>query len=67
MITKEIMEQYERVRKGGLANMLDYYRVVEVANMCSFDALGSLTRDEYKELLQNFGKLMKKYDIKQER
>lgn len=65
MISKEVMEQYEAVRKSGVINMFDYYSVIEIAGKLKFDSLSSLTREEYKELLMNFGKLMKKYSIKQ--
>lgn len=67
MITKKTMEQYEAVRRGGATNMFDYYRVTMVAATMGFSSLARLTRGQYKELLMNFGKLMKKYGIKQER
>lgn len=65
MISKKTMEQYEAVRKSGVTNMFDYYNVIEIAGKLKFDSLASLTREDYKELLMNFGKLMKKYSIKQ--
>lgn len=64
-ISKKIMEQYEVIRQSGLTNMFDYYNVILIATKMKYYALGNLTRDEYKEILMNFNKLMKKYNIKQ--
>ena len=65
MISKKTMEQYEAVRKSGVTNMFDYYAVIRAAEWWKFYSLASLTSKDYKELLMNFGKLMKKYNIKQ--
>ena len=64
-MTKEVMEEYELIRSSGVVNMFDYYGVVDAANQLDFHSLGELTLDEYKYLLQNFNRLMRKYDIKQ--
>jgi len=64
-MTKEIMEQYERIRQSGLCNMFDYNCVIRVANGLKFYALADVTRDEYSNILMNFGKYMKQFDIKQ--
>jgi len=65
MIAKKTVEQYEAVRRSGATNMFDYYNVIKVARMMGFRSLVLLTREEYKELLMNFGRLMKKYGIQQ--
>jgi len=65
VITKEVMEQYEIVRKSGVTNMFDYTGVINAASRMKLCALGSLTFDEYKALLLGFNKYMKLYKIKQ--
>ncbi len=65
-MTKEIMEQYEKVRRGGACNMFNYTCVMWIANQVGFHALAELTMDEYRDILKNFCKYMKKFDIKQE-
>ena len=64
-IPKEVMEQYEQIRKMGPCNMLDFYCVQRTANELEFYSLASLTKKEYTFILSNFGKLMKKYEIPQ--
>lgn len=64
-ISKEIVEQYEKVRQSGKTNMFDYYNVITIANSFGFYALATITRDDYIYLLQNFGKLMSLYNIQQ--
>lgn len=64
-ISKDVMEQYEKTRRAGFCNMYDYNCVSAIANQLKYYALASLTLDEYKYLLMNFGELMKKYNIKQ--
>jgi hypothetical protein len=66
-ITKEIMEQYEIVRRLGAVNMFDYCGVVDIADRLELHELASLTREEYLEILKNFSALMKKYNIDQGR
>ena len=65
MIAKKTVEQYEAVRKSGITNMYDYYAVMRAAEWMKFSSLASLSSKKYMELLRNFGKLMKKYNIKQ--
>lgn len=65
-ITKEIMEQYELIRCSGVCNMLDYYCVIGTAIKMRCKKLSMLTREDYKDLLLNFCKYMKQFDIKQE-
>ena len=65
-MTKEIMQQYEYIRKMGVTNMFDYNNVIHYANQFGFDELANLNREEYKNILMNFSKYMKKFDIKQE-
>jgi len=64
-VSKETMRQYERIRRSGATNMFDYSNVIQIAKKLQFTALAKLTLGDYKVLLMNFGKLMKKYDIKQ--
>lgn len=65
MIAKKTIEQYEAVRKSGATNMFDYYNVIRVAGMMGFRSLAKISRERYSELLMNFGKLMKRYNIEQ--
>lgn len=64
-ITKETMEQYEKIRQSGACNMLDYYCVQGIASKMEMYSLASLSREDYGELLMNFGTLMKEHNIKQ--
>lgn len=64
-ITKEVIEQYEIIRKIGVCNMFDYYCITNTANDLEMYELGSLEREEYKYILKNFDKLMKKHNIEQ--
>jgi len=64
-ITKEMMEQYEAIRQSGVTNMFDYFNVRTIAKKGKCKELASLSLEDYKILLFNFNKLMKKYDIKQ--
>lgn len=67
-IQKEIIQQYEDIRQSGLTNMFDYTAVKYIAKQLGFDALYNFIKDDmeyYSSVLRNFGKLMKKFDIKQ--
>jgi hypothetical protein len=66
-ITKKIMIQYEKVRQGGLTNMFSYYNVMEIANINDYYELGSLTKEEYVDILSNYGKYMKEFNLKQDK
>ncbi len=66
-MTKTIMEQYEAVRQSGDCNMFDYNCVITIADRLNFYALACLTRDEYKDILMNFGKYMKKFGVLQDK
>lgn len=48
-----------------MTNMFNYSNVIEIAKKNKLKELASLSMDDYKELLMNFSKLMKKFDIKQ--
>ncbi len=63
--SREVVEQYEKVRQSGLTNMFDYYNVVRVADDFEYYDLAGLTRQEYGQLLQNFSRLMSLYGISQ--
>ena len=45
--------------------MFDYYNVIGIAKKFKCKELSSVTLDEYKDILMNFNKYMKKFDIKQ--
>lgn len=66
-ITKEVMEEYEEVRQSGICNMFNISCVEMVSRKADMEELGKIAsnREKYSELLMNFGKYMKKYDIKQ--
>lgn len=66
-ISRETMEEYEAVRASGLTNMFDYFNVIEICRKLEFKNLGGISLNGYKELLGNFSRLMKYYDIKQDR
>ena len=65
IITKDIMEDYETIRQSGVTNMFDFFQVTRIAKKWKMKELAKLTRDQYGELLGNFGKLMKYYNVKQ--
>lgn len=65
IISKKMMEQYERIRRAGAANVYNYYDVLDVARILKFKELAGISLEDYKILLLNFQKLMKHYDIKQ--
>ena len=64
-ITKEVMEQYESVRRSGICNMFDYYCVMRAAMTSDYRELAALYVNDYMYLLSNFGSLMKLYGVKQ--
>lgn len=65
IVTKEIMEQYEYIRQSGVRNMFDYSHVISLAKKVKFKELASVTLEQYKHILLNFGKYMRKFNIKQ--
>lgn len=64
-ITKEVMIQYETIRRSGMTNMFNYFNVIQIAKKNKLKELASFSMDDYKELLMNFSKLMEKFGIKQ--
>lgn len=62
-ITKEVMEQYEKIRQLGPCNMFDMGCVQRIADEMDFHELGCLTNKEYVHILSNYGELMEKYGI----
>lgn len=64
-ISRRCMEEYEKVRASGAANMFNYSEVNMVAGICGFDELVSLSYEQYEILLMNFQFLMLYYDVKQ--
>jgi hypothetical protein len=65
IITKNIMLDYETIRKSGITNMFDYFAVVKFAKRLQMKELSQLTLAEYKVLLMNFGRLMQYYNVVQ--
>ena len=65
IITEEVMQQYEVVRKSGICNMFDMTCVAEVCSALEFQDLLEITEDRkrYFTLLMNFSDLMKHYRI----
>lgn len=64
-ITLEMLKEYEVIRRSGATNMFDYYNVIKVAKKAKINSIAELTRDEYKELLMNYGKKLKEFNVKQ--
>ena len=64
-MTKTIMQQYEIVRSSGACNMWNYGCVISTAKKLDCIKLSEVTKDEYMDILQNFCKYMKQFDIKQ--
>jgi len=65
-ISKEVMEQYEAIRRSGVTNMLDIFAVKTVAKRVGLDELAKVSREDYIYLLQHFGTLMSGYGVQQE-
>lgn len=67
---KKIMQQYEDIRQSGLTNMFNFTNVRHIAGKTGKHELyafisGDDGQKRYMSVLKNFGKLMKKFDIKQ--
>lgn len=64
---KRLIEQYEKLRSSGVCNMLDIAHVKLCAGNLEYLELREAARDRglYKSVLTNFGRLMKKFGIKQ--
>lgn len=60
-MNKEIMIEFEIIRKTGITNMFDYYTVISLARKAKLKNIAKLTYDEYKHFLLNFKKYKKKY------
>ena len=80
LITRQVMQDYEKVRRSGRTNMFDLNGVISTAAFLHCGALFDLLAADlasqrvshtrtfnfvYAEILTNFGKYMKMYDIKQ--
>ena len=65
---REIIQQYEDIRRSGLTNMFNYTNVKYIAKKLVFDALYNFIKNDmkcYTSILKNFSILMKKFDIQQ--
>jgi len=63
IITKNLIAQYELIRQMGKTNMLDYYRVIDIALQCELNELANCTKDDYIHILKNYDTLIKQIDI----
>lgn len=64
-ITLEMLKDYEVIRRSGLANMFDYQNVIRVAKITKIDVIAKMSPEEYKELVMNYGKKLKEFNVKQ--
>lgn len=64
-ISKEAMEQYEKIRILGKCNMFDRNCVMHQANKRKYYELVVIASDtkEYGQLLKSYSTLMKKYGL----
>ena len=64
---RTLMEEYEFVRSQGPCNMFDTTAVKHIARRLGLKVLAEVASNFglYQELLMNFSKLMKKFNIKQ--
>ena len=62
-ITYRTMLEYEKLRKEGAYNMLDYSAVKMQASIHQFYSIVCLLSSEYLFLLRNYSELMKHYEI----
>lgn len=65
IISKKMIEQYEKIRQTGATDMYSYCGVIDIAKILKLKELAGISLEDYKVLLLNFQKLMKHYDIKQ--
>lgn len=67
VFTKEVMQQYETVRKSGVCNMFDMTCVAYACDMLEFQDLLEVVEDRksYSTLLMNFSHLMRHHGITQ--
>jgi hypothetical protein len=67
LMTKAVVQGYETIRCSGVCNMFDRTLVARAADMMGCRGLAKVAEDRaaYSYLLQNFGRLMAKYEIKQ--
>jgi len=65
IITYDVMEQYEQVRKIGCSNMRNVVCVCDAADRLEFDALADVYGEHYSLIWRNFGALMRHYGIEQ--
>jgi len=67
MMTKSVIQDYETIRSSGVCNMFDRHCVANAANRMGFKELEHVAEDRaaYSYLLQNFGRLMAQYEIRQ--
>lgn len=64
-ITIDMLRDYEVIRRSGVTNMFDYYNVIRVAKKAKINSIAKLSRDDYMELLMNYGKKLKEFNVKQ--
>lgn len=64
-ITKQLLTQFEIIRKSALCNMINYYCVQRHASQLNFHDLASLFHDEYLYVLRNYTELITRFEIDQ--
>lgn len=62
-ITERMMQEFESIRASGVANMMDYYKVMRVARKHGAKQLAGLSQGQYMVLLNNYQKMMDKFKI----
>ena len=62
-IGKKIVAQYEIIRRGGAANMLDEGRVKNIAFMEGFVDLSNCSHSVYREIIRSYVALTEQYGI----
>ena len=67
VITREVMTEYEELRRLGTCNMFDTACVVGNAEWLGFDALAAVYENYYSLIWRSFDRLMKHYDISENR
>jgi len=62
-ITKNAVEQYEKIRGLGPCNMFDYNCVMNYAGMMGLIELSDLNKDDYIFIISNYSDLLDLFNI----
>jgi len=63
-MTKKIMIQFERIKQNGYCDMIEYYCVMNSAHCDGYHELSFLSKEEYIDILDNYEKYMKQFNLK---